>query len=127
MEICHGQHDTMSFEERNQFGKQAYLELELLHKTSEKTPDRLWKWKFNPLSKEIPSERLEKPLEGKFETVYDLFERGQEFFQEIGAKHKGETILISTHAAWIKTMVDEAEYRERNDKSPFLSTTSPNP
>lgn len=122
MEICHGQHDTMPYKERNEFCLQRYGELEKEFKEQfpDKEPDRFFKWKINPLSERtIPSERIENPLEGELETAFQLFERATSAIEEIGKNHPGETILISSHAALIKTLSDEAEYRERGDMSPL--------
>lgn len=121
-EICHGQHDTMSFKERNEFCGQRYAELEKDCKGQ--FPDqplgRFFKWKINPLSERAtPLARVENPFEGKLETVFQLFERATTAIEEIGKTHPGKLVLISSHAALIKTLADEAEYRERGDESPL--------
>lgn len=122
MEICHGQHDTMSYRERNEFCLQRYAELE--NEFKNEYPNQklgcFFKWAMNPLEeREIPAERREKPFEGEVETVLQLFERAREGLEEIAKKHPGKTVLICTHAALIKTLLDEIEYREKGVESPL--------
>lgn len=127
MEICHGQYDTMSFKERNAFCIKRYAELEREFKemNPDKLPDRFLKWSVNPLAElEIPLDGCVQCFEG-LETILQLFKRATDGCDEIGKKHPGETILLSSHAALIKTMADEAEYRQRNDMSPLPAYYEP--
>jgi broad specificity phosphatase PhoE len=122
MEICHGQHDMMSYRERNAYCLNRYAELdkEFKENNPHTRPDRFFTWKVNPLSeRETPPQRSLYPLDGSLETIFQLFTRGTAGCDDIGKTHSGETILISTHAALIKTLADEAEYRERGDESPL--------
>jgi broad specificity phosphatase PhoE len=66
-------------------------------------------------------------LEGELETILQLFTRATSAIEEIGRKHPGETVLISSHAALIKTLADEAEYREKKDSGPLPVYYEPKP
>lgn len=122
MEICHGQHDTMPFKERNVFCLQRYQEMDEEFKKHfpGQTPDRFFKWRFNPLAeREVSPERKANPLEGELETIYQVYERALMAIEELGKNHPEETVLLCSHAALIKILADEAEYREREDNSPL--------
>ncbi len=120
MEICHGQYDAMSIKERNDFCCARYEQLQNTYKTQfpNEPLDRFFKWKINPLAeKAIPAESETSPFEGELETTFQLFERASLAIQEIAKTHPNETILVCTHGALIKTLADEAEYRESGDLS----------
>lgn len=120
MEICHGAHDTMNPVERNAFCLARYRELEnqFQREFPHTKPDRFFKWKINPLSeRSVPAERIAIPLNGELETIFQVFERATASLREIAQKHPGQRILVSSHQAVIKSLADEAEYRERGDYS----------
>jgi|SRR5579862_708464 len=119
MEICHGQHDTMPPKERDAFCLKRYAERErnFKEKYPDKIPDRFFKWAYNPLvERQSPSDAK---FEGDLETILQLFERATEGCRILSQKHPGETILISSHAGLIKTLANEAEYRQRGDENPL--------
>lgn len=121
MEICHGSHDTMSFKERNMFCISRYTELE--HAFKEKNPyaqlDRFFKWSINPLAERKVTMESTERFQESLETILQLFERASTGCEDLGRQHSGTTILIASHAGLIKTLADEAEYRERGNLNPL--------
>lgn len=81
-----------------------------------------------PLSERvIPLERIEKPLEGELESVFQLFTRATMVVEAIGKKHPGATVLVCSHAALIRTLSDEAEYRTKKAPGPLPVYYEPKP
>ncbi len=113
-EKCHGKWDTLSPTIRNGYCLEYYkINAEELGNKN----DRFAKWKIEPLSLgEI--EPVLPECQDELESIYDVWTRGTACFKELGEKHRGETLLISSHGAFNDIMATEAESRETNDLLP---------
>lgn len=112
-EKCHGKWDTMSLKKRNEYCLQYY---ETHEEELRKTNDRFAKWKIEPLSLGEIEPKLPEcsyPLE----SIYDVYMRGSTLLAELGEKHKGQKVLISSHGAFNDIMATEAESRQTGNNN----------
>ncbi len=112
-EKCYGKWDTLSPEIRNEHCRNYYY----THREELRAQnDRFAKWKIEPLSSGDIEPKLPN-CQDKLESIYTVFERGKAFFAEMGEKHKGGKVLVSSHDAFNVIMATEADYRQRRDDS----------
>jgi 2,3-bisphosphoglycerate-dependent phosphoglycerate mutase len=122
MEYNHGRYDTIRFQLRNQLCLAKYEEIE-----RQGIPlDRFYKWKlrWSDLIEYNPN-LTETPLEGTPENALEVFERVTHVIEELSEKHQGQKILLVTHAGIIKTMIIEAENRDKEGPLPMYFESAP--